>query len=163
MAGDSVREEVFSLLKHQKKLEWFTSMLLSLQPSQHCVRMCVCVCVCVCVNMLVFPDNLFKPGDRAIAGKEMQLRSKRWVPSQSLTLAHCFFFVGRFILISYIAFACEGGARISGISTQNMLLLSPCQDFCSNSVSSPPSLPHLFIFLPDRSTYWLGRNARLRC
>lgn len=86
-------EEDFSLFEYQEKLKWFTAML--------CVYERVCVCV--------FPDNLFKHRDRAITGKEMQLRSKWWVPSQSAAADSS---------LSLPAFACEGRTAICDISIQ---------------------------------------------
>lgn len=71
----------------------------------HCHALCVWTCVCVCV----FPDNLFKHRDRAITGKEMQLRSKWWVPSQSTAADSS---------LSLPAFACEGRTAICDISIQ---------------------------------------------
>lgn len=45
-----------------------------------CAFVCVCVCLAVCVL-----DNLFKPRERSISGREMQLRSRRWVHLMSLS------------------------------------------------------------------------------
>lgn len=86
----------------------------------HCHALC---CVWMCACMPAFPDNLFKPRDGAITGKETPLRSKRWVTSQSL-LWHdlrCFSFLffplqADSSFISCIAFTCEGRAGICDIS-----------------------------------------------
>lgn len=43
------------------------------------MRACACVRVCVL-------DNLFKPRERSISGREMQLRSRRWVRLMSLSV-----------------------------------------------------------------------------
>lgn len=137
----SVKEETFSPFKEQKKtkVRYCNDSELSSQSV---------LCVCVCVNVLMCPDNLFKPRDRAVTGKEMRLRSKRWVPSHSPPwhVVRCFSSLGRFVLISCITFSCEGRSCIDDICLQNMLLLFLCQLFCSIIVSLPLSTPHLFAF-----------------
>lgn len=90
-------------------------------------------CVCVCVFS---PDNLFKPRDRATTGKEMPLRSKRWVTSQSLLAAGL-------VLISCVTITGGGGP------------LSPAYLTSLTSTTPPPqshftgSFPALCISLDD--------------
>lgn len=98
-------------------------------------------------------DNLSKPKDRAIPSKEILFKPKRWVPplSVGLHVGWCLF------LDSFAFFSWEPGWYLWWFHKKN-----PFSSF-SFLLSAVSSFPHLFVFLPDRSVYWLGRNVRLRC
>ncbi len=111
----------------------------------------------MCARMLLFPDNLFQPRDRAITGKEMQLRSKRWVSSQSLPWhpVRCFFFfAGRFFL-SLVLLSHVKAGPVSVTSPHKIC----CSCFSARTfaliVFFPPlpRLACLFSFLTDPSIY----------
>lgn len=122
-----------------------------------------------CASVLFSPpDNLFKPRDRAISGKEMPLRSKQWVTSLSppQPSSACFFPVCMQILyLSPVLFRHVKGRRKTVISILNKKpsFLFSCQDLSFNY--HPPSRPSAIlsrVFLPVGSIYCSEKNVGLR-
>lgn len=103
-------------------------------------------------------DNLSKAKDRAIPSKEILFKPKRWVTPLSVGLH-----VGWCLFLDSFAFSSwEPGWYLWWLYKTwfSSFLHFFISSFCSYAVSF---FPHLFVFLPDRSVYWLGRNVRLRC
>ena len=131
------------------------------------VFVCVCVCapllcVCLCVRVL---DNLFKPRERSISGREMQLRSRRWVlQTMSLrlsTLPLCCFFCFLFFflfsqhnpstLVCHIGRECRSARQTRCTIQTPTYSMDTIDVWCPNVLTGDTSYPlytlSLFFFL----------------
>lgn len=133
---------------------WYTGGFQCLQIPRkarviHCHALCFARLRACAPVFFFFPDNLFKPRDRAISGKEMPLRSKQWVTSLSLPQPSSAFFppLHADLYLSPVLLRHMKGRRETVISilNENPFFLFSCQDLSFN-YHPPAPLPFSLVF-----------------